>query len=199
MDCEYMFREIEAYMHHINFAYNCLVSYMSLYNSLEKYSNVLNKAPGFFTITQYALCKCMIIEFAKLYCGSGKEKTITKLINQVKANSNVFSEGNAKSICAEAEKKLLSQINPIVQKLRHRRDQDLVHNDPLFFYGLENPAVSNYISPAEFQSLHSFAFDLCSALLCALPTTKIITLGSATDDIKMFLKEYDTLLNLQCE
>ena len=68
-----MFCEIRAYLFHINFANNCLDAYMSLFKNMQTNTDILNKASGFFQISEYALSKCMILEYAKLFCGSSDE------------------------------------------------------------------------------------------------------------------------------
>ena len=58
MNVNEMFSLIESYLQHNNFAYNLYIAYMSLHESNKLHYNLLNKAPGFFTMTQYALSKC---------------------------------------------------------------------------------------------------------------------------------------------
>lgn len=87
-----MSEEIYAYLTHAIFARDSLVSYLSILDCANKHNEIINVSTGFFRIAQYALGKCMFIEFAKLYCGLGKqEKTIRKLINNVEANLNIFT------------------------------------------------------------------------------------------------------------
>ena len=89
-DKQAMYREIEAYMQHINFAYNCYEAYISLFDINERYNDVLNLSPGFFTITRFSLSKCLLLETAKLFCGSKDERTIQKLIRIVQSNNSAF-------------------------------------------------------------------------------------------------------------
>ena len=86
---ELLHREIEAYLQHINFAYNCYEAYNELHNVNEINNELLNISAGFFTITRFALSKCLLVETAKLFCGSGDERTIPKLINVAKSNNKI--------------------------------------------------------------------------------------------------------------
>ena len=183
-----MHREIEAYLQHINFAKNCFVAYDTLYRRVESNEQLLCKAVGFFTVTQYALCKCLLIELAKLFIKHKSEGTIQRLINKVQANNDAFTKGNAIEICSVAQARLDNELNPIVQKLRSRRDQDLTHNDLDYFYGETNPALVNYISPNECNTLFDYAFCLCEDLLQCLPESNAVVLDCGADDFGDFIE-----------
>lgn len=183
--CE-LYREITAYLQHINFARNCCVAYKSLYDNIQNNAQILNHAVGFFTITQYALSKCLLIELAKLFCGSSKERTIQKLIRIVLANQNAFHGGDIQSICDSCNKKI-GDFSSTITKLKARRDQDLTHNDPVFFYGDCNPAEKNYISLEDCEDLMAFVFIFCKMLLDRLPTFDTIYLDSGADDFDEFI------------
>ena len=104
MDCQReLYREITAYLQHINFAQNCCVAYKSLYDNIEKNEQILNNAVGFFTITRFALSKCLLIELSKLFHGSSPQRTVRKLIGKVRANQTAFIVGDIGSICEECE------------------------------------------------------------------------------------------------
>ncbi len=190
MNKEEMVNEIHSYVKHLVFAKNCLDAYMSLVSVSHNNIDFLSKAPGFFTITQYALSKCLFVEFAKLYCGSGKEKTIIRLLNIVDANINVFTNGNVKDISICYRTKYNITISPILEKLKVRRDKDLVHNDPDFFYGDINPAVCNYISQEECTTLFNYGFQLCLSLLDCLPAPHSVQLYYGADDLIELAKDY---------
>lgn len=198
MDKDKMFDEIAAYINHLTFAYNCLDAYMSLHNNVEKHNDVLNKAPGFFTITQYALSKCMILEFAKLFkkasSSNKKERTIYKLFNIAKNSKDVFSNIDVLELCATAEGKLATEFNEIIWKLECRRDNDLTHNDHKYFSGEINPAEENYISPTEFETLYNFGMEFCNELLVALDVERKVDLLFGANDLEDFLNEYSNLL-----
>ena len=155
-DTTEMFREIEAYMQHINFAYNCYQAYVSLYDVNEKYNDVLNLSPGFFTITRFSLSKCLLLETAKLFCGSKDERTIQKLIRLAQSNRSTFKHDNSKLLCDAANNALENRFDNTIKKLKARRDQDLTHNDPLFFYADKNPAEENYISESDLAKVLKF-------------------------------------------
>ena len=178
-----MFNEIVAYLKHINFAKNCFDAYIALYNNVQKDETILNYAVGFFTVTRYALSKCLLIELSKLFCGSGKERTVYKLINKAEANNNAFTDGNAKVICKVYKDKFDTDLKPIICMLKSRRDRDLTHNDPAFFAGEINPAQINYISPEECGQLISVVFGLCEELLACLPAFEPVCLETGADDI----------------
>ena len=183
-----MQHEITAYLEHINFANNCLVAYRTLYKQIQDNDSLLKKAPGFFTITQYALSKCLLIELSKLFCGTRPQRTIHQLLSNVIATNDAFTEGNAKQIYDDAKSKIVNEFAPIGDKLKARRDQDLTHNDPKYFFGNVNPATVNYISFDECQKLINFAFSLCINLLHCLPESSAIPLDNGADDL-------DDLLN----
>ena len=178
--------EIKAYLQHINFAQNCYSAYKALYENVQNNDCVLNNAVGFFTITQYALSKCLLIELAKLFCGSNKERTISKLINIVQAQQDKFDKGKVLPIC-EKYKVKLEECDPIIAKLKARRDQDLTHNDPIFFFGDCNPAKINYISLNDCEELINLVYNLCRELLDCLPTFDTICLNYGADDLNRFI------------
>lgn len=179
--------EIIAYLQHINFANNCLVAYNTLYNRIQYNDQLLNRAPGFFTITQYALNKCLLIELSKLFCGSKPQRTIHQLLSNVIATNDAFTEGNAKQVYDDAKSKIVTEFAPIGDKLKARRDQDLTHNDPKYFFGDVNPATVNYISFDECQKLINFVFSLCINLLHCLPESSAIPLDNGADDLDYLL------------
>lgn len=190
MDKNCMFYEIEAYMKHLVFAHNCLQAYMCLLRNIEQHNDILNEAPGFFTITKYSLSKCAVLEFAKLFKNSSKEKTICKLINVVKANNNLFSNGNAMKLCAIAEEKLFTEFESVILKLKVRRDKDLGHNDKEYFHNDRNPALENYISLRELETLYNFAMNFCNELLNALQIETTIVLENGADDLDDLINKY---------
>jgi hypothetical protein len=189
-----MCREIEAYMQHINFAYNCYEAYISLCDINERYNDVLNLSPGFFTITQFSLSKCLLLETAKLFCGSKDERTMQKLIRIVQSNNSVFEHKNAKTLCDEVYNALANRFANTIDKIKVRRDQDLSHNDPLFFYGDKNPAEENYISPAEIEELLLYVFGFCNELLESVPCDEKVILMHGANDISTLVEKFDLLL-----
>jgi hypothetical protein len=80
MPHEEMVAKLEAYLKHIIFAQDFLATYKSILDAIEPYNAQINLAPGFFTLSQYSLSKCLFIELGKLYCGSGDEKTMSKFL-----------------------------------------------------------------------------------------------------------------------
>jgi len=185
-----MFLEIKAYLIHINFANNCLDAYMSLFKNMQINNDILNKAPGFFLISKYALSKCVILEYAKLFCGSGDQKTINKLLNNVKAHANIFPKGEAMKIFNRFDAYLHNDLKEIIDCLTVRRNKDLAHNDPKYFYGTNNPAEDNYISPEELVKLYDFCFELCESLLELLDGYEKVILCNGANDFDDFVEEY---------
>lgn len=179
-----MYCEIESYLHHINFAINCYEAYNALYDIGESDSYFLDISPGFFTITRYALSKCLLIETAKLFCGSGEERTIPKLIKIVKSNNSLFANDRAKKLCEDASNAITNDFANTISKIKLRRNQDLSHNDPLFFYGNTNPAKVNYISPDDIQKILFFSFDFCVELLECLSYDEKVILTHGADDLR---------------
>ena len=195
MNKDEMYSEINAYLQHVNFAKQCYDAYMCLFKNIEENHDIITKASGFFTITKYALNKCLLIELAKMYCGSKQEKNISKLINIASANFHLFTKGDAKSLCASANSILKSELKDIVQKLKSRRDQDLTHNDPQYFDGLKNPALDNYISPTECSMLIVFAFNFCFELLDCLSIEDRPSLEYGADDLNVLINELKKHIN----
>ena len=193
-DKQAMYREIEAYMQHINFAYNCYEAYISLCDVNEKYNDILNLSPGFFTITRFSLSKCLFLETAKLFCGSKDERTIQKLIRLAQSNNSAFEDKNAKTLCDAADKALTNRFANTINKIKSRRDQDLTHNDPLFFYGDKNPAKENYISPSEIEELLLYVFDFCNDLLECLSCDEKVILMHGANDISELVEKIHLLL-----
>lgn len=189
-----MFSLIESYMQHNNFAHNLYIAYMSLFENINKHNEILNKAPGFFDITRYALSKCMILEFAKLYCGSGEERTIYKLINIVKANLHLFNTKDIQDFCTEAERHMETKLKPIIDKLKKRRNEDLAHNDKKFFDGSKNPAIENWISCDDINELYEYTFKFLYHLIEALSIDKRVVLYEGTDDFNTFIEEFNSLI-----
>ena len=72
--------------------------------------------------------------------GQATKKTIQKLINIAKSNSNVFLSKEVLFLCEKANSEISTNYANTIMKIKIRRDQDLSHNDPLFFYGEINPA-----------------------------------------------------------
>lgn len=187
MDCQReLYREITAYLQHINFARNCCVAYKSLYDNIQKNEQILNNAVGFFTITRFALSKCLLIELSKLFHGSSPQRTVRKLIGKVRANQNAFIVGDIGAICEECERKL-EEFDSIITRLAMRRNKDLAHNDPIFFFGDRNPADENYISLDECEDLIAFVFAFGRRLLECLPAFDTIYLDSGADDFNEFI------------
>ena len=184
---ELLHREIEAYLQHINFAYNCYEAYNELHNVNEINNELLNISAGFFTITRFALSKCLLVETAKLFCGSGDERTMSKLINVAKSNNKIFKL-NVLPVCEKASNEITGDFANTIMKIKSRRDQDLSHNDPLFFYGDINPAEQHYISPQEIEDILLFSFDFCADLLDSLSIDKRVVLSRGSDDLGDLIK-----------
>lgn len=181
-----LYIDITAYLQHINFARNCLTAYTALYDNIQNNDQILNHAAGFFTITQYALSKCLLLELAKLFCGSRKERTIQKLMGIVQANQDAFINGNIQIFLKRFQLEL-EGVSSIISKLKTRRNQDLTHNDPIFFHGDINPAEEQYISPNECRQLIDLVFSLCQDLLDCLPIFDSILLNTGADDFNAFI------------
>ena len=121
-----------------------------------------------------------------MFCGSGKEKTIQKLLRIVQAKQDAFNNGNVQLICERFQVEL-EGVSSIIAKLKARRDQDLTHNDPIFFRGDTNPAEEQYISPNECGQLIDLVFALCQDMLDCLPEFDPISLDTGADDFNTFV------------
>jgi len=143
MNKDEMYSEINAYLQHVNFAKQCYDAYMCLFKIIEENHDIITKASGFFTITKYALNKCLLIELAKMYCGSKQEKNISKLINIASANFHLFTKGDAKSLCASANSILKSELKDIVLYVKDNKIQSIQKADKDFFYKLINDTFNN--------------------------------------------------------
>ena len=187
---ETLYFEIEAYLQHINFAFNCYEAYDALCDIGKTDYDFVNTSPGFFTITRYALSKCLLIEIAKLFCGSGDERTIHKLIKIAKSNNSLFINNRAKQLCEDANNVFANNFANTISKIKARRDKDLSHNDPLFFYGNINPSEVNYISPDEIQEILSYSFNFCVELLECLSHREKVILTHGADDLRNLVEKY---------
>ena len=185
-----LYREIEAYLQHINFAFNCYEAYDTLCDIGETDYDFVNTSPGFFTITRYALNKCLIIETAKLFCGSGGERTILKLIKIAQSNNSLFINNKAKQLCEDANNAITNDFANTISKIKARRDKDVSHNDPFFFYGDINPSEVNYISPDEIKEVLSYALNFCVELLECLPHSEKVILMHGADDLKNLVEKF---------
>lgn len=204
-----MIAEVRAYLEHVSFACDCFVAYRSILMSIETYNKQINFAPGFFTLAKHTLSKCMCVELAKLYVGSGKEKTVRNLINQVKANYNLFSKKyeinyetsddiccgskrevikfNIRGIIDDAER-TLDEMQPVIKQLRGRRDQYLAHNDPQFFYGEVNPALEFPFTMDDAEKMIQFCGEFCNKLLLNLEGRAICYKTQNADDLQSLLR-----------
>lgn len=205
-----MIAELEAYLKHIEFAQDCFIAYKSILDSLNPYNEQINLSPGFFTITMNSLSKCLCIELAKLYIGSGQEKTIRKLLNQVSSNRHIFPKEiktefvwaddpsrepdaqidkiniNSDIEIAQAQ---LEQFEPIIVRLKSRRDKYLAHNDPEFFDGKVNPAWTFPVAMCDVHALIHFAGNLCNKLLSYLDRRVIAYQSQNADDLTNLLNK----------
>lgn len=178
-------KNVKAYLEHLAFIKMCYDAYTVLIKNINEHGDLLEVSVGFFTVTRYALSKCMLIEMAKLYCGSGEEKTINKLIRCVKSNLNLFSSPqNIVKLCDDTKHAIDKTCASIIYRLKTRRDQDLTHNDPKWFDGINNPAEANYISPNDFEYLFNLAYNFCSDVLDELPVEEKIELYEGCDDLE---------------
>ncbi len=184
MTSEEMKEELSEYLDHIRLANDRYVALTSLYKSIECYNKEINYAPGFFTIAIYALADSCCSELAKLYCGSDKEKTLSKLFNIILANIHVFkkkvvteyrdadnpskvfmTEEYNVNIKLEVTNAIIKKNNMkcVIDKLKSRRDKYLAHNDKEYFK-LAMIAERLPISLVEIQHLISFAGDFCNTM-----------------------------------
>ena len=208
MNREQLIEELEAYLRHIIFASDCLVSYKSILDGSSKYNDQINIAPGFFSISMNALSKCLCIELAKLFVGSGSEKTMQKLIGIVNANQNLFPKEkktpyhwaddphcppmieiekiNIKADLKAAEEQLLG-LEPIISRLKSRRNHFLAHNDPKYFDGTQNPSWDFPISISDVQALIYFSAGFCNKLLSHLDDRIMAYQSSNSNDLEQLL------------
>ena len=208
MEKEQFIEETEAYLRHIFFASDCLACYKSILDGSSKYNNQINIAPGFFSVSLHALSKCLCIELSKLFLGSGDEKTMHKFINVAKANQNIFPKEKI-SVCDwEDDSKLpptqitekiniakdlqdaemqLEQLQPILSRLKGRRDQFLVHNDSKYFDGTNRPEWAFPISISDVQALIYFSAGFCNKLLSYLDNRVVAYRSTNADDLEQLL------------
>ena len=208
MDKHKLICEIDAYMRHIVFASDCLVAYKSVLDATTKYNAQINIAPGFFSVSLNSISKCLCVELSKLFLGSGDEKTMRKLINVVKANQNLFpkekvsmcdwedapTHPSTRTIeCINIAKDLqnaeiqLEQLQPILSRLKSRRDQFLVHNDPKYFDGANRPEWDFPISISDVQALIYFSAGFCNKLLSYLDNRVVAYRSTNADDLEQLL------------
>ena len=202
MTKEQMIHEIEAYVNHIVFVQDCLTAYKSLMNAINVDNEKINLSSGFFTIVKYALCKCMLTELSKIYIGSGKEKTLNRLINLVLSNLNLLSKKKKISYLEEPEmieyveyKKInikkeieklkgeLDEKQEVIERLKGIRDKVLAHNDPQYFNGEYNFYEDYPFGMKETEELLFFAEYLCNIFLDNLDNRVICFKSLNADDL----------------
>ena len=89
----------------------------------------------------------------------------------------------------------IGKTHAVYWKIKKRRDCDLAHNDPEWFFAEKNPAIESYISPEDIESLYAFSFGLCYSLLLALPGEIAVRLNDGADDINKFIEDFSKLDN----
>ena len=191
MTKEEMIEEARAYFNHACFAIDCLTAYESIDKLQDRRESLVNDCNGFFLIAKYSISKCLLLELAKLYRNSAKEKTIHKLINIVKANNHLFPKNLPITQVTETLENEVVKNAESISKLAVRRDKDLSHNDQEYFNGKRNPALENYLPPEECMTLAKLVADYCNEILYRLEGNTIIypTLGS--DDLLNLAESFD--------
>ena len=210
MTKEEMIHELDAYINHIIFASDCLAAYTSILDSCRKHNTEINLACGFFTITKYSLSKCLCIELSKLFVGSGDEKNMFKLINNVRSNQQLFPKQlkttyqyaddpncpedvlveaiDLENDIAQAEIQL-ARLKPIIDNLKGRRDKFLVHNDPEYFDGTCNPVWDFPLSMSDVQALIDFSAEFCNMLLSYLTGRVVFCQSTNAGDLEILLQK----------
>lgn len=194
--------ELKAYIKHIRLAQDCLIAYKSLCNSICSHNEQINLAPGFFSIAKQSLINCMCVELAKLYVGSGKEKTIRKLLNQISANCNLFpkyinntyfwadnqenqpyEEVFSVDIIAEIStaQARIKDLEPIINQLKNRRNTYYAHNDPQYFLSGDQLTTDFPLTFNDVSVLIDFAGKFCNQMLVYL-TGEVISYQSMNAD-----------------
>ena len=195
MTREEMVEELEAYINHIIMAHDCLCAYKSILKASHLYNKQINLALRFFTLSQYSLNNCLLIELRKLYYETGEEKTLQKLICQIQANLHLFPKkishpfldaDDPEKISYVEEikiiltndikeaKKQLTFMEPILNNLKGSRDKYLAHNDKEYFYGKVDPSWDFPISFNDVNTLITIAGDFSNKMLTYLTNRSII-------------------------
>lgn len=158
--------EAQSYLEHSGFAWNCFYAYEAIANAYAENPEKIAIAKSLFETILFSLSKTLQIELSKMYCDSGKAKTIYNFINQLKANQTIFdkNKGNIKRDLEQIDQDY-RDLEPIVEKLKQRRNRYLAHNDKTYFDNKVNPARDFYISIEEFKKLLRFAMLLPSRVL----------------------------------
>lgn len=84
--------EAQSYIEHSGFAWNCFYAYESIANAYAENPEKIAIAESLFETILFSLSKTLQIELSKLYCDSGKTKTIFNFINQLRANQTIFDK-----------------------------------------------------------------------------------------------------------
>ena len=184
MELTEMKKELNSYLDHIRLANDRFIALQSIYDSISKYNTEINYAYGFFTVSIYAIADSCLSELVKLYCGSGDEKTLRKLINIINANQHLFQKEITKnyidgiddkiafteteSVDIQAELKKaedgLEGFSKIISNLTNRRNQYLAHNDPKYFYSFDGLTMDFPISLDDLSKLIQFAGNFCNSM-----------------------------------
>ncbi|MBR5486017.1 MAG: hypothetical protein IKV41_05850 [Oscillospiraceae bacterium] len=210
MTKEELIELLETYLRRIRFANDCLISAKSIWSAVLNHNAVINQSSGFFTICLLSLERSMCMELAKLYSGSGEERTIEKLNNIIKANQHLFpSEIDCTpTYVGDSEieiKRVVHKVNvsdmietftkgkvfheETIKALKARRNKYIAHNDREYFLDEEKLKKDFPVKLKDVEDLITYTGDYCNKILSSLNRTVIAYHSQNADDLSSLLSK----------
>lgn len=165
---------VERFSHLKNELYTInelFIAYEKLYNKQATHLDVLNWTPGFFQLTLYSYINQFAVMLSRIYDHNKDANSLLKLCDYIESNLKYigYSMNKTKEF-VDASRKILSDNEYLVIKLKNLRNLTLAHNDLGY---IEKNAWEEF-SPTigEYRSLVTSAHDIVCMLsiLIDLPT-----------------------------
>lgn len=149
----------------------------------KKYEVEMNISPAFYITISNALVNSTMLQLAKLYDTNQSSVQIGTLMNQIKANLDIFPQyrtvlgtDNASSfeIPLYPQKKFqeLSSrkrvLKNVIENLRNIRNKIYAHNDAITLNSKEEVLKDYPVSYGDIEQLITFSFDVCDFVLVQL-------------------------------
>ena len=210
MNKEELIELIETYLHRIRFANDCFIAYKSIITATTTYNAVINQSPAFFSLSFLALERCFLLELAKLYKGSGDERTLQKLKKDINANQQLFPKTidctpvyeEENGYCPQKDIRRINLsitlsdfdknydcISKIINSLNVRRDKYIAHNDKAYFYTQKQLNEDYPLSFNDIEKAIEFAGDFCNQMLSYLNGNMISLKSQNANDLAELLSK----------
>jgi hypothetical protein len=196
MDRKSLVDEIDTYIDHIAFAYDCYIVCQSLSEAAANDNEKVNLAPGFFQVAWYALTQTLMITLARMYVGSfTNDKTIQVLINQCR---EFFDSGDGMEyrddifdILNDAQNAIDAMRPNQIKNLKMRRDKSYAHNDRDYF-GESQKIIQEFpLKESDIEDLLQVASNFCTKLLSMLTGKIVVPIAQNSRDLNNLLQYVD--------